>query len=58
MQLIVGVLITLPMDKSVLRRHLEEVLQTIVVIKDMCCVEQKVEHVSQMEHGLDHHQSV
>ena len=53
-----GVLITLPMDKSVLWRHLKEVLQTIVVIKDLCCVEQKAEHVSQMDHGLDHHQSV
>ena len=46
------------MDKSVLWRHLEEVSQTIVVIKDLCCVEQKAECVSQMNHGLDHHQSV
>ena len=44
------------MDELILWRDLEEVLQTTVVIKDLCCVEQKAEHVcSQMDHGLDHH---
>ena len=34
------------MDKLILWKRLEEVLQTIVVIKDLCCVEQKAECVS------------
>ena len=46
------------MDKLILWRHLEGVLQTIAVTKDLCCVELRAEHVCQTDHGLDHHRIV
>ena len=48
-------LTALKMDWSILMRRLVEVLQTIGVMKHLYCVGQRVEYVSQMDHGLDHH---
>ena len=46
------------MDKLTLSQHLKGVLQIIPVIDAMYYVEQIVERVSQMDHGLDQHLSV
>ena len=47
------------MDMLILWKHLEEVLQTTVVMNCTCCVEQRAEYVSsQMDHGLGHHLTV
>ena len=43
------------MEKLILWRRLEGVLQTIAVTRSLCCVGQRAEHVSQTDHGLDHH---
>ena len=46
------------MVRLILWKHLEEVLQTTVVMNCTCCVEQRPECVSQMDRGLGHHQIV
>ena len=46
------------MVRLILWIHLEEVLQTTVVMNCTCCVEQRAACVSQMDHGLDHLQIV
>ena len=53
-QWIAETLKTLSTAELALIQHMEEALQAIVVMKHLCCVEQKTGYVSQMAHGLGH----